>query len=72
MGERKGANRVLVGNLEGNDNLEDPGVDRRMILEGHGGMEWIDLAQKRNRWQALVNAVMSPRVPQNAGNFLPS
>jgi len=28
-------------------------------MEWEGGMEWIDLAQDRNRWQALVNAVMS-------------
>ena len=32
-------------------------------------MDWIDLAQERDRWPALVNAV---RVTQNAGNFLTS
>jgi hypothetical protein len=35
-------------------------------------MDWIDMAQDRNRWWALVNAVMSLRVPENAGNFLTS
>jgi hypothetical protein len=30
---------------------------------GWGGMDWIDMAQERNRWRALVNAVMNLRVP---------
>jgi hypothetical protein len=35
---------------------------------GWGGMDWIDVAQYRDRWRALVNTVMNLRVPYNAGN----
>ena len=37
---------------------------------GREGMDWIDLAQDRERWWARVNEVMNPRVPYKAGNFL--
>ena len=37
-----------------------------------GGTDWIDLAQDRDGWRALVIAVMNLQVPQNLGNFLTS
>jgi len=57
------------GNLRKRDHLEDPGIDRRIILiwifrkwDG-GGMDWNDLAQERDRWQAFVYVVMNLWVP---------
>jgi hypothetical protein len=43
-------------------------MDLREI--GWDGMDWIDLAQDRDQWRALVNTVMNLRVPSNAGKFL--
>jgi hypothetical protein len=65
------------GNFRERDHLEDPGLGGRIILrwifrKWDGDKDWIDLAQNRDRWRALVNTVMNLRVPQNVGNFLTS
>ena len=39
---------------------------------GYMGMDWIELAQNKDRWGTPVNVVMKLRVPQNMGNFLTS
>jgi hypothetical protein len=46
------------------DNIK---MDLREI--GWDGMDWTDLAQDRDRWRALVNAVMNLRVPKMLGSF---
>jgi hypothetical protein len=50
------------GNLRERDHLKDLGVDGRIILKWILE-KWIDLAEDRDRWQALVNALMSLQVP---------
>ena len=57
------------GNLRERYHLGDPDVDGRIILRwifrrwNVGGMDWIELAQDRDRWRAFVTAVMNLRVP---------
>jgi len=69
MGEERGVYRVLVGEPEGKRSLGRPGrrwVDNiRMDLqeEGYEYMDWIGLAQDRDRWRTLLSAVMNLRVP---------
>jgi len=69
MGEERGVYRVLVGKPEGRRPLGRP---RRRWVDnirtdlhevGCGYMDWIGLAQDRNRWRTLVSAVMNLRVP---------
>ena len=69
MGERRGVYRVLIGKPEGKRPLMRPRRrwedNIKMALQEVGceGIDWIELAQDRDRWWALVNGVMNLRVP---------
>ena len=69
MGEERGVYRVLVGKPEGRRTMGRPRcrwVDNiRMVLQEVrcGYMDWIGMAQDRDRWRTLVSAVMNLRVP---------
>jgi hypothetical protein len=75
-GESRGAFRVLVRKPEGERQLGRPRHTQKDHIKidlqevGCGGIDWITLAQDRNRCQTCVNAVMNIPVPKNAGNFL--
>jgi len=62
-GVERAYTRFWWGNLRERDHIGDPGVGGRIILVGRGDMNRIELAQDRDRWRALVNAVMNLRVP---------
>jgi hypothetical protein len=69
MGKKRNAYRILVGKPEGKRSLERPrrrwGDNIKIDLRETGwyGRDWIDLAQDRDQWRALVNTVMNLRVP---------
>jgi hypothetical protein len=76
MGKNRNAFRIWLGKPEGKRPLGRPRrkwednikMDLREIA--WGGMDWIDLAQDRDQWRALVNTVINLRVPTNFGKFL--
>jgi hypothetical protein len=71
MREKRNAYRLLVGMPEGKRPLGKPsrgwvdntGVRMDLVELGWGEVDWIGLAQDRNRWRAVVNSVLNLRVP---------
>jgi hypothetical protein len=69
MGERRGIYRVLMGKPEGKRPLGRSrhrwkgNIKINLQEVGCVGVDWIELAQVRDRWRALVTAVMNLRVP---------
>jgi len=68
MGERRGLYRILLGKSEGRRPLGRPrhrwedNIKMHLQEVGFGVMDWIEVARDRDRWRALVNAVMNLRV----------
>jgi hypothetical protein len=78
MGDGTSLYSVLAGKPVGKRPLGRPrrrwedNIRMDLLEVRSGGMDWVDVAQDRERWRALVNAVMNLRVPPNPGNFLTS
>jgi hypothetical protein len=75
MGEKRKAYRLLVGKPEGRRPLGRPrrrwldNIRMDLVEEGWGDVDWIGLAQDRDRWRALVNSALNLQVQKMLGNY---
>ena len=60
MGKPERKKPLVRPKLRWEDNIQ---MDLQEVGFGEGGIDWIDLAEDRDRWRALLNAVMNLRVP---------
>jgi len=73
---RRGVYRILMGKPEGKRPLGrtrsrwEDNIKMDLMEVGCWDVDWIELAQDRNRWRVLVKGVVNLRVPKNAGSFL--
>jgi hypothetical protein len=73
MGEGRGVYRFWLGSLREGDHWGDPDIDGRIILRwifrkvGGGCGDWMELAQDRDRWRALVSTMRNLRLPKMRG-----
>ena len=73
MGEGRGVHRVLIGKPEGKRLLGRPrrrwedNIKMELQEVGGGFGDWMELAQDRDRWRALVGTVRKLRVPKMRG-----
>jgi hypothetical protein len=69
MGEKRNSYRLLVGKPEGKRPLGRPrrrwvdNIKIDVLVVRWGSVDWIGLAQDRDKWRALVNAVMNVQIP---------